>query len=74
MINTYKGVERVVRYAYEYASKRNKSQKLTLCDKANVLTYGHDLWRRVFKSVGENFDTVEKVMSYLEAYLNEQKR
>lgn len=67
MINTYKGVERVVRYAYEYASKRNKSQKLTLCDKANVLTYGHDLWRRVFKSVGEEFDTVEKDYLFVDA-------
>jgi 3-isopropylmalate dehydrogenase len=58
MINTYKGVERVIRYAYEYAQKRNKNNKLTLCDKSNVLTYSHDLWQRVFKEVGEKYPDV----------------
>jgi len=60
MINTYKGVERVLRYAYDYAEKRSQRKKLTLCDKSNVLTYGHDLWQRVFKSVGEKFPKVEQ--------------
>ncbi|WP_035571050.1 3-isopropylmalate dehydrogenase [Halonatronum saccharophilum] len=60
MINTYKGVERVIRYAYEYAQKRNKENKLTLCDKSNVLTYAHDLWQRVFKEVGKDFNSVQQ--------------
>lgn len=60
MINTYKGVERVIRYAYEYAQKRNKENKLTLCDKSNVLTYSHDLWQRVFKEVGEKYPKVNQ--------------
>jgi len=60
MINTYKGVERILRYAYEYAETRSRTKKLTLCDKSNVLTYGHDLWQRVFKSVGENYPTVQQ--------------
>lgn len=60
MVNTYKGVERVTRYAYEYAKKRGGNQKLTLCDKSNVLTYGHDLWQRVFKEVGEEFESVKQ--------------
>ena len=55
MINTYKGVERCVRYAYELTQKRSKENTLTLCDKANVLTYAHDLWRRVFDEVGEDY-------------------
>ena len=59
MINTYKGVERVTKYAYEYAKKRNKDNKLTLCDKSNVLTYAHDLWQRVFEEVGANYSDVE---------------
>jgi len=60
MINTYKGVERILRYAYEYAEKRSQTKKLTLCDKSNVLTYGHDLWQRVFKSVGEKYPRVQQ--------------
>lgn len=60
MVNTYMGVERVIRYAYEYAAKRQEGKKLTLCDKSNVLTYAHDLWQRVYKQVGEDFDVVEK--------------
>ena len=60
MVNTYKGVQRVIDYAYEYTKKRNKENKLTLCDKSNVLTYGHDLWQRVFESVGKNYPEVKK--------------
>ncbi|MGM0378869.1 MAG: 3-isopropylmalate dehydrogenase [Bacillota bacterium] len=60
MINTHKGVQRVIDYAYKYAKKRNKDKKLTLCDKSNVLTYGHDLWQRVFESVGKNYPEVKK--------------
>jgi 3-isopropylmalate dehydrogenase len=52
-VNTRKGVERCVRYAFEVARRRNKAKKLTLCAKTNVLTYGHDLWWRVFNEVGE---------------------
>jgi len=60
MINTHKGVERVTDYAYQYAQKRNKENKLTLCDKSNVLTYAHDLWQRVFAEVGEDYSDVEQ--------------
>jgi len=67
MINTRKGVERCVRYAFELTRKRNKDKKLTLCDKANVLTYAHDLWRRVFKEVGEEYPDIEKDCAYVDA-------
>src|SRR3989338_3511823 len=36
--NTRKGVERCIRYAFEYCRKRNKKKKLTLSGKTNVLT------------------------------------
>jgi len=52
-INTRKGVERCLRYAFEYARRRNKDNKLTLCGKTNVLTFAFDLWERVFHEVGE---------------------
>ncbi len=47
-------VERCVRYAYEYAKKRNKDKKLTLAHKNNVLTYCGDLWVRTFEEVGNS--------------------
>lgn len=52
-VNTRKGVERCLRYAFDYTKKRNKENTLTLCAKTNVLTYAHDLWERAFHEVGE---------------------
>jgi 3-isopropylmalate dehydrogenase len=65
-VYTRKGTERIIRYAFELARKRER-KKLTLCDKANVLTYGHDLWQRVFKEVGEEYEEVEKDHAYVDA-------
>ncbi len=67
MINTRKGVERCIRYAFDYTGKRNKNKKLTLCDKANVITIAHDLWRRVFKEVGEEYPGIEKDYALVDA-------
>lgn len=52
-INTRKGVERCLRYAFEYTRKRNRRKTLTLCGKTNVLTYAFDLWERAFNEVGQ---------------------
>jgi 3-isopropylmalate dehydrogenase len=67
MINTRKGVERCVRYAFEYARKRNKKRQVTLCDKANVLIFAHDLWRRTFKEVGEEYPDIKKDCALVDA-------
>lgn len=67
MINTRKGVERCIRYAFDYTAKRNKKKKLTLCHKANVITMAHDLWRRVFKEVGEEYPGIEKDCTLVDA-------
>jgi 3-isopropylmalate dehydrogenase len=69
-VNTYKGVERCIRYAFEYTKKRASSggkKRLTLVDKANVLTYGHDLWQRVFYSLGKEYREIEKDHQYIDA-------
>ena len=47
------GVERCLRYAFEYARERNRGRKVTLCGKTNVLTNVLDLWERVFHEIGE---------------------
>src|SRR5256886_8072813 len=52
-VNTRRGVERCLRFAFEFARKRNKDKKLTLCGKTNVLTYAFDLWERAFHEVGQ---------------------
>lgn len=46
-------VERCIRFAYEYARKRNRKKTLTLVHKCNVLTYAGDLWVRTHKEVGD---------------------
>ncbi|HIE51790.1 MAG TPA: 3-isopropylmalate dehydrogenase [Armatimonadetes bacterium] len=67
MLYTRRGTERVIRYAFELARRRNRQRKVTLVDKANVLTYGHDLWQRVFQEVGEEYPEVEKDHAYVDA-------
>ena len=52
-VNTRRGVERCLRYAFDYTRKRNKENKLTLCGKTNVLTYAFDLWERAFNEIGD---------------------
>ncbi|MFH0795985.1 MAG: 3-isopropylmalate dehydrogenase [Candidatus Omnitrophota bacterium] len=66
-INTRKGVERCIRYAYCLCQQRNKRKKLTLCDKANVLTYAGDLWRRTMAEVGAEFPDIRKDYAFVDA-------
>jgi len=57
-VNTRKGVERVIRYAFDYAG-RNGVGKVCMADKSNVMTYGHGLWQRVFKLVSAEYPAIE---------------
>lgn len=66
-INTRKGVERCVRYAFEYCKKRNKAKKLTLCAKTNVLTYSSDLWERTFYEVAKEYPDIETDYAHVDA-------
>ncbi|MEW6770355.1 MAG: 3-isopropylmalate dehydrogenase [Bacillota bacterium] len=66
-INTYKGVERCVRFAFEYCRKRNRKKKVTLCGKTNVLTYAFDLWERVFHQVGEGYPDIQRDYAHVDA-------
>ena len=52
-VNTRRGVERCLRYAFDYTQRRNKDNKLTLCGKTNVLTFAFDLWERAFHEIGQ---------------------
>jgi len=66
-INTRKGVERCVRFAFEYCRKRNKEKKVTLCGKTNVLTYAFDLWERTFYEVGKEYPDIKTDYAHVDA-------
>jgi 3-isopropylmalate dehydrogenase len=66
-VNTRKGVERCIRYAFEYCRKRNRAKKLTLCGKTNALTYAFDLWERVFHEVGQEYTDIERDYAHVDA-------
>jgi 3-isopropylmalate dehydrogenase len=66
-INTRKGVERCIRYAFEFCRKRNKRRKLTLCGKTNVLTFAFDLWERVFREIAPEYPDVTIDYSHVDA-------
>jgi 3-isopropylmalate dehydrogenase len=64
-INTAYGVERVVRDAYERASRRRG--KLTLVHKHNVLVHAGGLWRRCFELVGQDYPNVSTDYLHVDA-------
>jgi 3-isopropylmalate dehydrogenase len=66
-IHTRKGVERCIRYAFEYCRKRNGKNKITLCGKTNVLTYAFDLWERAFREVAREFEGIETDYAHVDA-------
>lgn len=66
-INTRKGVERCLRFAFEYTQKRNKRKRLTLCGKTNVLTYAFDLWERTFYELAKEYPDVETDYAHVDA-------
>ena len=66
-INTRKGVERCIRYAFEYCRYRNNKKKITLCGKTNVLTYAFDLWERTFYEVAKEYPDIETDYAHVDA-------
>lgn len=66
-INTRKGVERCIRFAFEYTRKRNKRKKLTLCGKTNVLTFAFDLWERTFQDVAKEYPDIQTDYAHVDA-------
>ncbi len=66
-IHTRKGVERCIRFAFEYCRKRNRMKKVTLCGKTNVLTYAFDLWERTFHEVAREYEDIEIDYAHVDA-------
>jgi 3-isopropylmalate dehydrogenase len=71
-INTRKGVERIVRYAFEYCAKNRKldgspRRRVLMCDKSNAMTHAGGLWQRVFKEVAAEYSKIETGHMYVDA-------
>jgi len=65
-VNTARGVERCVRYAFELAATRTRKH-LTLVHKTNVLTFAGDLWQRTFNQVAKDFPQVATAYNHVDA-------
>ena len=78
-INTRKGVERVVRYAFEYCERHKKHdgtprQRVLMCDKSNAMSYAGGLWQRVFKEVGREYPQITSQHMYVDALCTQMVR
>jgi 3-isopropylmalate dehydrogenase len=65
-INTRKGVERIIRFAFELAKKQGR-KKVLVADKSNVMTYAGGLWQRVFEQVAEEYPAIERQHMFVDA-------
>ena len=65
-IHTRKGVERILRAAFDYAVEAGR-HTVCMCDKSNVMRFGHDLWQRAFAEVAEDYPSIETQHLYVDA-------
>src|SRR5271170_4616533 len=72
-VNSRKGVERIIRYAYDYA-RQNGLKRVCMSDKSNAMTYAHDLWQRVFKEVKQEYPKIDSRHLYIDTLAMEMVR
>ena len=65
-INTFKGVNRIIRHAFEYAHAHGLT-KVCMADKSNAMQQGHALWQRVFKTVASEYPAITASHMYIDA-------
>jgi len=78
-INTRKGVERIIRFAFEYCGKTPRSDgsarsRVLLCDKSNAMTYAGSLWQRVYKQVASEYSELKVEHMYVDALCTQMVR
>jgi 3-isopropylmalate dehydrogenase len=71
-VNSRKGVERIIRYAFDYAWQNLK--RVCMSDKSNAMTFAHDLWQRVFKEVRQEYPKIESRHLYIDTLAMEMVR
>jgi 3-isopropylmalate dehydrogenase len=72
-VNSRKGVERIIRYAFDYA-RANGLRRLCMSDKSNAMTFAHDLWQRVFQELRPQYPEVESRHLYIDTLAMEMVR
>src|SRR5262249_33625329 len=72
-VNSRKGVERIIRYAFDYA-RENQLKRVCMSDKSNAMTFAHDLWQRVFKEVRQEYPSIESRHLYIDTLAMEVVR
>jgi 3-isopropylmalate dehydrogenase len=72
-VNSRKGVERIIRYAYDYA-RNNGLKRVCMSDKSNAMTFAHDLWQRVFKEMRQEYPKIESRHLYIDTLAMEMVR
>src|SRR3954453_6087662 len=65
-VTTRRGVERCIRYAFEYAKQQGR-KKVTLVAKTNVLRFAHNLWMRAFEAVKSEYKNIETDYHHVDA-------
>src|SRR3954469_1871308 len=65
-VSTRKGVERIIRYAFEYAKKTGR-KSVCMSDKNNVMRFGGDLWLRTFELVAKEYPDIEHFHMFVDA-------
>ena len=65
-INTFKGVNRIVRHAFEFARTRGLT-RVCMADKSNAMAQGHALWQRVFHTVRAEYPEITATHLYIDA-------
>jgi 3-isopropylmalate dehydrogenase len=65
-VNTRKGVERIIRAAFEYARTHGKT-RVTMADKSNAMRHAHELWLRVFNEVRAQYPQIQSNHVYVDA-------
>ena len=65
-VNTWKGVHRIIRHAFEFARARGLT-KVCMADKSNAMTHGHALWQRVFREVSAEYPDIAATHYYIDA-------
>jgi 3-isopropylmalate dehydrogenase len=72
-INTWKGVHRIIRHAFEFARAAGHT-KVCMADKSNAMQQGHALWQRVFKEVKAEYPEIEAFHLYVDVLAMEMVR
>jgi 3-isopropylmalate dehydrogenase len=65
-INTYKGVHRIIKHAFEQA-RATGATRVCMADKSNAMTQGHALWQRVFWQLANEYPGIEATHLYIDA-------